>query len=71
MRMKHFTTLSREQLQEYAAVSANNRRTPLLRWAYAHADQLRAEYEKGVRVKEIAKKYQITERGAYRIVRGK
>lgn len=68
---KYFATVPSEQTRAYALKSAEIRRSPALKHARANAVKLINEYHAGQDVKLIAKKYKITVRSAYRIIKGK
>ncbi len=65
---KHFSTISREQLDEYRRQGHEKRRSPQLKEAQADRQIIRELYEEGVNVKLIAKKYGIHRRQIYRLI---
>lgn len=66
---KPFQLASKEQLRQYAHMSAQSRRSPGLQRAWEDREKLIERYKNGEWILDLAKEYDTNKQNIYRIIR--
>lgn len=64
-----FYLASKTQLREYGLMSAQSRRSPQLKKAYAEKELIKQRHENGEWPRSLAKEYDIPLRAIYRVIK--